>query len=177
MNILYYKNEPDIDLLKKYYLDNLTLEEILRKEYGYGEFWYKVNEFNLIRNLLNDDFEGKRILDLGCGSNKISDDAVYEPWLDRALYEKGAKIIGIDINDNGLEKFENYRVDLSKENSLNFLQSNSIDLAYSFSFFDAPALTNPKKTFNYLIPQLNRILKKDAFFIFNNAYFINEFLK
>lgn len=101
--------------------------------------------------------KGKRILDLGCGSNYGSFDSdvfnklasekgevgrTFEPWLCRALLELGADPVGIDIGNLEDEKFENYQIDLSKKGALDFLPSKSFDGISMRVFLDSPQLEN-----------------------------------
>jgi SAM-dependent methyltransferase len=157
--------EDDIEIYFKYSLENEKLQKKLKEIYGEEELFFHFNNLNQIRKIINP--ENKKILDLGCGSIHESDNFVYKPWLSRGLYELNSKIIGIDINDNSKEKFENYQIDLTKKDSLNLFQKNSIDIACAFSFFDAPSLKKSQKTFKNLIDQLEKIIKPEGYFIFH----------
>lgn len=142
-----------------------------RLEKIYGDEYLKLNPFQEIIKLGNP--KNKSILDLGCGSIKNIDDIyktrIFEPWLSRALHELEAKVIGIDLHSLDKENFHGYKIDLTKENSLYFLKENSIDIAVASSFFDSPSLKkSTKETFNLLVPQLNRIVKPNGYFIFEN---------
>jgi len=118
-----------------------------------------------------------------------------EPWLCRALNELGVKVIGIDIGNLDGEEFEHYSLNLLNENALSFLPDNSIDIAHEFQFFDSPFLhdmisitdkelaekvKNPEIPYwsagdhskycleitkRVLIPQLQRIVKPDGYFV------------
>ncbi|HLD98584.1 MAG TPA: hypothetical protein VI815_04625 [Candidatus Nanoarchaeia archaeon] len=118
-----------------------------------------------------------------------------EPWLCRALSELGVKVIGIDIGNLDGEEFEHYSLNLLNENALSFLPDNSIDIAHEFQFFDSPFLhdmisitdkelaekvKNPEIPYwsagdhskycleitkRVLIPQLQRIVKPDGYFV------------
>lgn len=139
----------------------------------YGEEYLKYDPLERIFSLT--DPKGKTILDLGCGSKETHEETfsskVYEPWLSRALHELGANVIGIDLGSLEDERFTGYQINLTKENSLNFLKTNSIDIAIASSFFDSPALNHNYKsgpeTFKILLPQLERIVKNDGYFIFD----------
>jgi len=159
----------DLDI----YMDHYgPLQDKLEKLYGVGRH-LKFTGFDEIMKLGNP--EGKIILDLGCGSKGSLDNyfsgRMFEPWLARGLYELKANIIGIDLGDLSTEKFKGYELDLSKENSLSLFEDNSIDIAFASLFFDSPALNRyyleGRKTFNLLLPQLERIVKPEGYFIFD----------
>ena len=99
--------------------------------------------------------------------NCVYDDFVYEPWLARGIHELGVKVIGVDLNNNCTEKFENYIVDLNKTNCLHFFKDNSVDVACTYALFDSHSVKNPKKIFSNLLPQLGRIIKPEGYFIFD----------
>ncbi len=127
--------------------------------------------------LLQGDFK-KTILDLGCGSTGDSWDyhrcfkeRYYEPWLCRMLHELKIKVVGIDCGKLDEEEFEHHSLDLHKSNSLSFIPDNSIDIAHARLLFDSPELErrldrNGKTLNKLLMPQLERIMKPDGFFIY-----------
>ncbi|HKL23172.1 MAG TPA: hypothetical protein VJ895_00305 [Candidatus Nanoarchaeia archaeon] len=158
--------ENDLENYLRYNLENEKLQEKLKESYGETELFFHYNNLNKIREVTN--VKNKKIIDLGCGSMQESDGFTYKPWISRSLYELNSKVIGIDINDNSKEKFENYKLDLTKKDSINFFEENSIDLACAFSFFDAPSLKNPPETFKNLIQQLEKIVKPEGHFIFHS---------
>ena len=125
----------------------------------------------------------KKILELGCGSNNSKDNffnsRTFEPWLLRALHEYGTNPIGIDISNLRDESFEGHSIDLSKTNALDQFSDNMFDIVCAYSFFDSPFLDssyNPKIIFNKLIPQLERIIKPEGYFIFDTTGLIKSFL-
>lgn len=129
------------------------------------------------------DPKNKKILELGCGSNNSKDNFThlrnFEPWLLRALKEYGAKPIGIDIGGLEDELFEGYSIDLINDRALDLFPNNSFDIVCAYSFFDSPFLGhhhNPKIIFNKLIPQLERIIKSEGYFIFETTGLIKSFL-
>lgn len=132
---------------------------------------------NLIMMLsLLGKLEGKRILDLGCGSIFSEDgisSGIFEPWLCRALARAGAKPIGIDI-EGFLEKepFEGHGIDLMKTGSLDFIAGGTVDLAFARSLFDSPKLHDSygygagARLYKTLLPQLERVVKQEGYFLF-----------
>lgn len=116
-----------------------------------------------ILSALNGKLEGKRILDIGCGSTTTYDDfsgkRLFEPWLCRTLLELGAKPIGVDIEPKNGEKFEYFQADLIK-NSLNFLEPNSIDIVHASAFFDSTRLLNGLKNKGIDFHQFSRSLRE-----------------
>lgn len=171
MKIIEYPSEINISKYMKFCEKTKKLGRYLEKTYGSNRLeYFKLLE---IYKLMNP--KRKTILDLGCGSinssDSISDSKIFEPWLGRALYKLGANYIGIDIKPLN-EKFTSYEKDLSNPNSLEFLKTNSIDIACAYSFFDSPTLINQEETYNILIPQLERIIKKEGYFIIDKPSFI-----
>jgi hypothetical protein len=163
-----------------------------KKIYGFGSPWVAgIDEvFALIEP------KGKTILDLGCGSINSPDSLListledphfsraYEPWLLRTLHEYGAKCIGIDLGNLAGEKFLGYSKNLNKEDSLSMIKDKSIDLVCAFRLFDSPTgwimedyrgifgfrdLYSPKEKslFQKLLPQLERTVKKEGYFLFD----------
>ncbi|MGV8152472.1 MAG: hypothetical protein ACP5OG_05305 [Candidatus Nanoarchaeia archaeon] len=129
------------------------------------------------------DLQNKKILDLGCGSNDPRlegfgdfEDRAFEPWLCRGLYELGINPIGIDYGQLDREKFEHYSLNLIEENSLKFIPDNSIDIANASGLFSSPFLhcrihglnTSGEKLREILLPQLERIVKPEGYFIYND---------
>lgn len=129
-----------------------------------------------ISNTLQSPIEGKRILDLGCGSNTYQIesgdfvDRTFEPWLCRSLNYIGAKPIGVDIGDLTSETFEKIQTNLLNSNCLEIIPDNSIDLAHASQLFTSSFLLlrgiSPSKLYDNIIPQLERVLKPDACFIY-----------
>ncbi len=90
------------------------------------------------------DVKGKRILDLGCGSNLTfyqTDGRHFEPWFCRALKELGADVIGVDRHPPLPENFEYHQIDLvTNLNGLSVFREHSFDGINIAAFFDAPDL-------------------------------------
>lgn len=143
--------------------------------------------------------QGKRILDLACGSNtskapasiyintpfgekriRISKTekytAQFEPWFCRILLALGAHPIGIDLGDLESEAFEHYRVDLGQRGALDFLPSHSFDAIQDSRLFGSPEFTSqfPKKADRLRVAreitqQEQRLLKPGGIVIHSDA--------
>lgn len=91
--------------------------------------------------------KGKRVLDVGCGSNASRDPRtekitpMFEPWFCRMLAELGADPVGVDLGDLEGEPFEHYRVDLAKTGALDFLPDSSFDAVQDSRIFGSPEFT------------------------------------
>ena len=131
------------------------------------------NQLLPIYHVLNGDVSKKKILDLGCGSYAGTYESIefnpryYEPWLCRTLLELGAHPIGIDIGDLDEEIFEHETLNMLSLNSLGLFMDNSIDVAHADLLYDSPTLErmNGCDLRELLIPQLERIVKPDGYFI------------
>lgn len=96
-----------------------------------------------------EQLQGKRILDLGCGSRNSADNRmpgggmsrVNEPWLCRALHKLGAQAVGVDICDSGGEKFEFHVLDLRRHGAWQALPDRSFDGICSWGLLNSPTLT------------------------------------
>lgn len=125
--------------------------------------------------LFPDGFDGKKVLDLGCGSvDSLDSGFEFEPWLSRALHLYGIKVIGIDISPRIVEEwFENYCRDLMQGHSLDMLPDHSIDVAVAFALFDSPHLRKNYGDYGgdklqmRLECQLERVLKPNGTFIYH----------
>ncbi|MDP2662970.1 MAG: class I SAM-dependent methyltransferase [Dehalococcoidia bacterium] len=90
---------------------------------------------------------GKKILDIGCGSNASRSPAtgkitpMFEPWFCRILVELGADPVGVDMGDLEGELFEHYRVDFGKAGGLDFLPDASFDGIQDSRIFGSPEFT------------------------------------
>lgn len=80
--------------------------------------------------------EGKRILDLACGSRNYTDDKTgsYEPWMCRLLLHLGAKPLGVDLTEQRGEAFDWKQADLTEPNALDILKDEMFDAAYICAF-------------------------------------------
>ncbi len=127
-----------------------------------------------------------RVLDLGCG--RVKGDCYYtgktgcrqyEPWLARMLCELGVPVIGIDTKDLETEGFENYTCNLL-DDDLAFLPDSSIDITNASYLFNSPTLKgciSPSEEQRRqqvgtelkakLMPQLQRVVKPEGFFIYD----------
>lgn len=108
--------------------------------------------------------KGKKILDIGCGSEFTNDGNMlfvkltgFSPWLCRALHKCGAVAVGVDIENNDGEKFEHRLADLSEPGALKKLfgegESATFDAIVMSSF------VNSKE--NDSSPQLKRMTTKE----------------
>lgn len=136
-----------------------------------------IKQLPILLYLADGNLSGKVVLDLGCGSitSKDNNCIQYKPWLCRILYEIDAKPIGIDISIfPPSEKFEAYKIDLLKPNSLCFLPDSYVDIAHANSLFDSPTLHKThgpdcsQRLMDNLMPQLERIVKKDGWLAYFN---------
>ncbi len=120
------------------------------------------------------NFQGKNILDLGCGAKdswnnliKISDQPRrWEPWTCRCLHELGANIIGIDGADSPNERYTHLKKDLYQEKVLADIPDNSLDLACAFSIFDAMPCDG-RGFFDSILARLENKLKPEGIFLFD----------
>ena len=107
--------------------------------------------------------QGKRILDIACGSTTSKAPAglyintpfgeltlgraskgytaMFEPWFCRILFELGANPVGVDFGDLEHEVFAHYRVDLGKIGALDFLPDHSFDAIQDSRLFGSPEFT------------------------------------
>jgi len=107
--------------------------------------------------------QGKRILDIACGSNSSKAPAslyvhtpfgemtmgcaskgytaLFEPWFCRILFELGANPVGVDFGDLEHEVFTHYQVDLGKTGALDFLPDHSFDAVQDSRLFGSPEFT------------------------------------
>lgn len=185
MKIIEYSQIPQDELSIYKELSNKIIEKI-KPSMLHQYFWFKKNDF-FIDNLNSQlpyllwatkgNLENKYILDLGCGSNNKSlesigftDTRVFEAWMCRALLKLGAKPIGVDYGRNWFEKFEHYRINFLKKDSLKIFHTNSIDIAHSHLLFTSIFLKKNKIQGNelkeILIPQLERIVRQEGLFIY-----------
>jgi len=109
------------------------------------------------------DIQGKKILDIACGSNTSKAPALlyintpfgekrigrarkgftaqFEPWFCRILLELGANPVGIDFGDLNRELFAHYRADLGRIGALDFLPDHSFDAIQDSRLFGSPEFT------------------------------------
>ena len=127
--------------------EKLSLKETLMADYDVeeGVLLHPMTELSRLRSLLGGEFlsssneclNGKKILDLACGSKEGCGDAgifgkkgTFEAWLCRALQMCGAKAIGVDIGSNDGELFEHYCADLSEKGVLAKLFNEEHDSSF-----------------------------------------------
>jgi hypothetical protein len=120
--------------------------------------------------------EGRKILDLGCGSVNSRDtgkNRVFEPWLCRLLHASGARVVGVDWAEQVNEEFESYQINLVEDSSLKIFSNSGFDLTCAFSLFDSPSLcrmyseSSCKELFNSISSQLEdyKIVREEGFFV------------
>ena len=143
------------------------------------------------------DLQGKRILDIACGSNtskmpgsvyvntpfgEISlggsqgYTALFEPWFCRMLFDLGTVPVGVDFGDLEQEIFEHQRVDLGKPGSLNVFSDASFDAIQDSRLFGSPEFTahfpilaDRIKVAEEIVRQEQRVLKPDGIIIHSDA--------
>ena len=150
-------------------------------------------KWGMILECLDNQPQGKRLLDIGCGSNKDTIESnleysyKFEPWLLRFLYsiknKTNLNAFGIDIGDLSEEEFPYLQLNILDKNSLtdNF-KPNTFDIITAFKLFNSPELEKrysgkkvinarlrtSKKIREKLIPQLENILKPDGTFLWTD---------
>lgn len=142
----------------------------------------------------NGQVEGKRILDLGCGSTGSTEESsehyssglsLYHPWLCRTLDRLGAYPIGVDIGELQHERFETHRVSLLIPDALKDIPDGTVDIVHSRALFDSPELyeqfqkylpapwLDMDKRDDYLMallqPQIVRVLKPYGVFVYSRS--------
>jgi len=120
--------------------------------------------------------EGKRILDIACGSRTSKAPSgvsrilpseggytsLFEPWLCRILSSLGAKPVGIDLGDLEGESFEHYRLDLSKPGVLDFLPPRSFDAVHDSRLFGSPEFTSARPRRSEVLGIAREIVRQEA---------------
>lgn len=176
----------DLSLIKLSEEIEGELEPIFLKKYNDKEMehcLFLIHQMSYVLFAASRELKGKTILDLGCGSNDFDIEGEgmrkhrgLEPWLCRALLELGAIPIGIDIGDLSKENFEHYQLDLLKPNALSFFKDNSVDIANAHELLSSPYLSRAyqgegsagEALKRILIPQLERIVKPEGYFIYSD---------
>ncbi|MBT3397981.1 hypothetical protein HOA55_01310 [archaeon] len=130
-----------------------------------------------ILKLAKGSLEGRKILDLGCGSINSTGGEYsgpgrrgFEPWLCRAMHELGIDHLGIDVGGNPGEEFNFHQADLIQPGSLDFIGDHSIDIANASMFFSSPNLAGMpgnRRIWDNLLPQLERVVKQEGFFLYS----------
>jgi hypothetical protein len=143
------------------------------------------------------DLNGKRILDIACGSNtskmpgsiyvntpfgeitlgsRRGYTSLFEPWFCRMLFHLGAKPVGVDFGDLEQEVFEHHQVDLGKARALSFLTRHSFNAIQDSRLFGSPEFTaqfpeqsDRLKVAQEIVRQEKRLLKKGGIIIHSDA--------
>ena len=143
--------------------------------------------------------QGKRVLDLACGSNTSKPPAPncintpfwrkrirvpntekyaaqFEPWFCRMLLALGGHPVGIYLGDLASEAFEHYRVDLGQKAGLDFLPDHSFDAIQDSRLFGSPEFTSqfPReadrlRVAREITQQEQRLLRPDGIVIHSDA--------
>ncbi len=194
MRVLRYDEiEPDLNAISASFRLRDAVKEQIQQKYnmdaekdGIGLISARTQMYKMLclkPQLVEDRL---RILDLGCG--RVNGDCYYtgkngcrqyEPWLARMLHELDVNVIGIDTKGLGTEEFEHYACNLL-DDALAFLPDASIDIANASYLFNSPTLKGwispreeqrrkqaGKELKAKLMPQLQRIVKTDGFFIYD----------
>ena len=144
------------------------------------------------------DIQGKKILDIACGSNTSKAPASlfintpfgkktigrategftaqFEPWFCRILLELEADPVGIDFGDLDRELFTHHRVDLGQIGALNFFPGHSFNAVQDSRLFGSPEFTvqfpnqvDRLKIAQEIKRQEQRVLKSDGIVIHSDA--------
>ena len=144
------------------------------------------------------DIQGKKILDIACGSNTSKAPATlfintpfgkktfrrategftaqFEPWFCRILLELEADPVGIDFGDLDRELFTHHRVDLGQIGALNFFPGHSFNAVQDSRLFGSPEFTaqfpnqvDRLKIAQEIRRQEQRVLKSDGIVIHSDA--------
>jgi hypothetical protein len=196
-----WKDEQDHFLLANMIRALDTQYDLSRKianEPGVGEIITQMvgrlaNSFGRLSHI-----QGKRILDIACGSNTSKAPAslyidspfgemsfgranrrytaLFEPWFCRILFELGATPVGVDFGDLEHEVFAHYRVDLGKTGALDFLPDHSFDAVQDSRLFGSPEFTAqfPNRADSFKVAQEirrqeERLLKANGIVIHSDA--------
>jgi hypothetical protein len=152
----------------------------LTQKYNVGTWLYLYDLRTTLEAILafsDGKIEGKRVLDLGCGSSPQLDlcceDGVHEPWLCRTLQLLRAHPIGIDLGNLKNEEFEGHQVDLLRKDALAFIPDHSIDIVHSCKLVVSSVFKPPRSSKDWycesLIPQIERVCKKDGVFVVHDG--------
>lgn len=183
MKVVYYgdiERTNEIFALTRKYIAEVLPE--LDQSYNLAEQRVRSAEINLtvqlrsILGFLSGRLNGEAILDLGCGSTErgLKDGIVFgsgahEPWLCRALYHMGVNIMGVDKGSLDTEHFMHYQTPLERPDSLDPIEDNSVDIVNASMLFTAQNGVQPYILKRGLMPQLERILKPDGVFLYNDV--------
>jgi hypothetical protein len=143
------------------------------------------------------DHNGKRILDIACGSNtskmpgsiyvntpfgeitlgsRQGYTSLFEPWFCRMLFQLGANPVGVDFGDLEQEVFEHHHVDLGKPRALSFLTRHSFYAIQDCRLFGSPEFTaqfpeqrDRLKVAHEIVRQEKRLLMKAGIIIHSDA--------
>jgi len=170
-----------VNLMNDNYTYDLTYPIIksLQRKYHirYSSILEASSQLELIVAATRGNLNGKKILDLGCGTDPPIDTNYFglpfKPNLCRLLHELKASPIGIDLGNLDNEEFEHYYVDLMEKDSLRFLPDSSIEVAIAIDLFTSPVfeeqygIKTGKRLEENLLLQLERIVRPEGYFIHN----------
>jgi len=131
----------------------------------------KIDEIydRLVENIEKDD----RVLDIGCGTGPLSIRAI----------NKGASVVGIDINPQMLEIAEKRAEQFECQAELEFLEMGvaEMDIFEDSSFDKVISILCfselPEYELDYTLKQIRRILKEDGLLILGDETKPNSFIK
>lgn len=173
-----YLKELDVDFDVEDYAYKLVkpLIPCLQRKYcvRFFSILETISKLKPIIAVTKGNIKGKKIIDLGCGTDPPLDQnhfgMPYQPNLCRLLHELEAKPIGIDLDN---EEFVHYYVDLMEKDSLKFLPASSIDVAIAIDLFTSPSFEKQygtragKRLEENLTSQLERIVRPNGYFLHN----------
>ena len=110
-------------------------------------------------DLMNNELQGKKVLEYGCGTGSFSFD----------LAEKGAVVYGIDISEVAIEEAKKISATKNFKENLNFSVMNAEDLKFENDFFDRVCGNSILHHLDLRasLKELTRVLKREG-----NAIFI-----
>lgn len=161
-----------------------------RPSYEQKRKFKRLDQYNLdywkwylaaIEHISGKKIEDLTVLDLGCGAKRNSPPTAYrkedegkgvfdsfQPYLCRAIHLMGGRAIGIDFGNLSDEPFEHYKKDLTETNCLDNFASDSVDVAVERAFFSSPSLIYHNFITKSLLPQVDRIVKPNGFFLYED---------
>jgi 2-polyprenyl-3-methyl-5-hydroxy-6-metoxy-1,4-benzoquinol methylase len=169
-HILPYQDIINRDDFRNYFM---TAEDQVRKSHFTCELPCMVAiQLGVLLSVGQGSLQGKRILDIGCGSEKSSDGlrVRYTPDLCRYLHSQGIDVTGVDFKDNSKEPFRAYRIDVTKKNCFDALASQTFDIVHSRGLIDSPSLIRPERFIEHLTHEVSKVVKPEGVFVYGEIY-------